>query len=295
MEMGKFLVMNNLIRSSVLHKGEVGIEIECCFDSYDAVATTVVDSIPSWKLEEDGSLRWANKCGVELVLKKPVIRDDVNSVLNEVDRYFRKFKVVESPSAGIHIHINIQDMEVIHVINMICLSILFEESLLKFSGPTRINNLFCKKINTHIGLIFSVSECINFGSFDLLNRVMSNNRYCFMNILPLLQYGSVEYRSLRSTKDMEVIKTWIKLLLKIKDFSIKFKTPLDLADFISNTEHSEIVEKCFEEMEGVINQYDTLDSIERGELNCLNICHSSDWVSDLDIFKNNRTIFFDAS
>ena len=94
--------------------GEIGIEIECegqnlCHEMYR-----------HWKVAPDGSLR---NNGVEYILRKPILREDVPLVLRYLNKkLLEQESVVEmGPRTSVHIHLNALDMPIQQVYTWICL------------------------------------------------------------------------------------------------------------------------------------------------------------------------------
>jgi hypothetical protein len=56
-------------------------------------------------------------------------------------------------------------------------------------------------------------------------------RYSAVNVCSIPKYGSLEFRSMRSTKDFNVIKDWCAILLALRDVVCKgFKNPKEVLD-----------------------------------------------------------------
>ena len=94
-------------------KGEIGVEIEAEFEH------PLMAAVPNpWRVDLDGSLRGY---AYEFVLKNPVSRGTINSALNKLEGCLSDHKILHSIRAGIHIHLNVQDLTIKQVLNfMMC-------------------------------------------------------------------------------------------------------------------------------------------------------------------------------
>src|SRR5690606_27696704 len=93
-----------------------------------------------WLVHADGSLRGES---AEYVLRNPLDRVGVEKALNYLSKKLDKAECNYSWRTSVHVHINMQKETLMTLYNLVCLAILFEDSLSKFSGPSRMGNLFC--------------------------------------------------------------------------------------------------------------------------------------------------------
>lgn len=208
-------------------KGLVGIEVEAEGDNLPEVVNKF------WKSDRDSSLKKADSW--EYVLKKPIELKDVPAALSSLQKAIEDNNGVvdESVRAGVHVHINVQDMELLHLFNMIVLYLTLEEVLVSYCGNNRQGNLFCLRASDARYLIHHIVSCI---STKRLSRLHTDEiRYASINLKALHQYGSVEFRAMRSTPDFGAINTWVNVLAKIKEASTQFKSPEDIIYNFSNS------------------------------------------------------------
>jgi len=206
-------------------KGEVGVEVEM-----EGVNLPDALDRKHWSVELDGSLRGES---YEYVFNGPADKqlafkrlDYLRKVLDE-----RKSGVADTGRAGVHVHVNVQDLTPKQVACFICMYYIFENTLLKFCGEDRVGNLFCLRTCDAEGALPVIIGAFNhphlrgFGTDDI--------RYAALNLNSLPKYGSVEFRAMKSTGDMEVIKKWIEMLLNIKEYSLSFDKPTDVVEGMS--------------------------------------------------------------
>lgn len=211
----------NLRRILGLQKtsGEVGIEIEVEGENIH------VPRGGYWEGVHDGSLRGE---GLEYVLRRPVPRFKVTSTLASLKRQWvnQGTRVDDAPRAGVHVHINMQDESLITLANFIVLYYTFESVLLKFCGEHREGNLFCLRLKDAEHVMDHLLQCVQVKNLAGLRT--DQIRYASLNLKALPQYGSLEFRGMRSTSALKEVKLWIDLLLSLKDAAKRYEHPSDI-------------------------------------------------------------------
>lgn len=202
--------------------GEVGIEIEVEGSNFPNLNYY-------WRRDHDGSLRGDS---AEYVLKSPVKRKTVRKALMYLKKNLSKGSVVsETNRTGVHVHINMLRQTNVQVFNMIVLYIIFEDLLVEWCGQDRVGNHFCLRVKDAKNLLRILRRCAEQGS--LASGFSDRVRYAALNINAMPRYGSLEFRALRGTVNPVTIETWVRLLLKIKDYSSKFETPFAILEEFS--------------------------------------------------------------
>ena len=94
----------------------------------------------SWKGVLDGSLR---NFGVEYIVKKPHTYEGIIHAIDEFAEYTKDIPFIENaPGTSVHVHINMQDEEILTIFTYITTWTLFENLLIEFCGEGRRTNLF---------------------------------------------------------------------------------------------------------------------------------------------------------
>lgn len=192
--------------------GEVAVEIEV---EGDRLTNSFNKSM--WFRENDGSLRGNS---AEYVMRHPVSRGDFPAVLDNLLSAFKSSGSIirETTRAGIHVHINVQDMTRIQLATFLCLYAIYEDTLTEYCGESRKGNLFCLRLSDAEALLDSYRQLV---SDDKLRRVSGSDwRYSAVNFCSLSKFGSLEFRAMRSTVDGDVINNWVDMLLKLKDYAM---------------------------------------------------------------------------
>lgn len=120
-----------------------------------------------------------------------------------------------SERCSVHVHVNCQDMTLEQISNVVLLYQVFERMLFDFVGNDRDKNIFCvpwSQANTCINIYNVIS---NWDYRQLRNW----QKYTALNLLPLMQKGTVEYRHLHGTHDVSKIMTWVNLLCCIHSYA----------------------------------------------------------------------------
>lgn len=184
--------------------GDAALEIEL-----EGQNLPTKDSSGYWKVVEDGSL----KGGLEYVMRVPGNLQYVEDSLDILLNLLKKSKVNDSYRAGIHCHINCQELTMRQLVNFICCYALVEDYLIDWCDPRRKGNHFCLKIKDAEFLPYTISKFIRTG--DIKHIQTDNIRYSAINLLSLFKFGSLEFRALESTCDKAKILKWVNVLLNL--------------------------------------------------------------------------------
>ena len=226
-------IMKDLLR--VRQKaGEVGIEIELEGDNLPT------EAFGSWRAERDGSLRGHS---VELVLQSPCARKDVGVRLKEVTSALKYAEVLDTGRAGVHVHINIQKLSEVQLVNFITLYLIYENLLVAWCGEKRVGNLFCLRTEDASGYLELLRHAISEREWRSLDT--DDVRYASMNLKALCTYGSLEFRAMRSTVDMRLLEQWVSLLLALKDSAHRYDDPIQIIEEFSVLGAEEAFKKVF--------------------------------------------------
>lgn len=171
-----------------------------------------------WHYEVDGSLR---NNGTEYI-SDPIPAKYAASALEFLNN---TLKINNTPSysrrTSIHIHINVQDLTLKQLQTFTLLYLSLETLLYKKAGSNRANSIFCVPLS-HAGYIpnllvlFEKSKILSIK--HLLNRW---HKYTGYNMMNVTTKGTVEFRHLPGTDDVQYISEWINLLVAIKEAATK--------------------------------------------------------------------------
>ena len=204
--------------------GRIGLEIEC--------EGTKLFNTPFkwWYAKSDGSLRAVGEeQPVEYVLKQPLDLADLNTALHYLDAQLKNAKshVMQSTRTSVHVHVNVQDMTLRQLYCYILLYIIFEEILVDWSGEQRAGNLFCLRAKDSEFYIRMLEDVLKKSS---LQDWREEVRYSSCNVASVTKFGSLEFRSMEGTVNIQRIMTWVELLLFLRDKSLTYDNPVEIVE-----------------------------------------------------------------
>lgn len=169
----------------------------------------------AFEAKEDGSLR---NSGWEFI-SEPKTYDATVKALNrffnnarrdDLDRdyYLSGNENNYSERTSIHVHTNCLDLTIEQVSSIFLLYQTTEDLLFEWVGRDRKDNIFCvpwsqTKLNYDI-----VTKIHNFIQYMSVDR----NKYTALNLVPLKELGTIEWRHMYGTDDMEVITRWLRII-----------------------------------------------------------------------------------
>ncbi len=215
---------------------DIGIEVEM------EGQPLPMDPPIGWRMEADGSLR-GQSC--EFVLNKPVPRAEKKKYLTNLAKCLIEAgtKQVDSDRCGVHIHVNIQELTTSQAMNFVTLYLIFEDLMVHYCGDEREGNLFCLRACDADMMLQMLRIC---HLRESLNEMANDHfRYASVNIAAVAKYGSLEFRALKTPKNVMDIEEWIDLILAIKDHSMAFETPKQMVESFSKIGAEKFLKNCF--------------------------------------------------
>ena len=233
-----------------------------------------------WRREVDGSLKAEETA--EYVLARPAKdENELLEALKYLDGLYKTYKsrVDDSVRAGVHVHINCQDLTIVELYTFICLYLVLENVLVKFCGQWREGNLFCLRASDAEFLLEELAAAIETGSHR--NILWSDNlRYASINVKALGDYGSLEFRAMRGTRDLNLIGQWALLLYHLKEASKGFQNPADVVQRFSLETPLTFIKNVlgpFEKMVAISDKKEYEAMLYEGMRNAQDIAYTTDW------------------
>jgi len=192
--------------------GDLGIEIEMEGARPFPDGQSVEDA--NWRCEADGSLRGYS---MEYIVAEPIKAGQVGAQLQSLRDILTEAKVkpVYSFRAGVHVHINVQDMTPHQLGSFAALYYCLEAPLVKYCGERREGNLFCLRNEDAEFALFTLENALRSGDLALLGTDML--RYSSMNLRAVTRYGSLEFRAMETQPDLSKIEEWCAMLIRLRD------------------------------------------------------------------------------
>ena len=250
-------------------KGDLGIEIE-------VEGRGLPQAVPMWRREDDGSLRGEETA--EYVFARPYTLAQSIEALNNLKGEYVKYdtRVDDSVRAGIHVHVNVQDLSIIELFNFITIYLVLEEVLVDHCGEGRQGNLFCLRAMDAGFLIAELRRAVAKRQFLALHR--DELRYSSMNVKSLSTYGSLEFRAMRGTDDMGRILDWAKLLLGLREVAKTFNCPKAVIKGYSEAEASSFVARCLGEYaDKFLADPEALRKVRAGMRRAQDVAYAVNW------------------
>jgi hypothetical protein len=117
--------------------------------------------------------------------------------------------LVKGPDAftnrtSIHVHANCLNLDMTEVRQIILLYALFEEAFFMMVSPARRNNIHC--------VALTETPLTSYYKLDLSSLIGRWSKYTALNIKPLTQYGTIEFRHMHGTSDLVLVTEWLNLI-----------------------------------------------------------------------------------
>lgn len=203
--------------------GDIGVEVE--MEGRLNFLNNPQPAALNWDCKDDGSLR-GQSC--EWVLREPQPLDKALAEVNTLYKHMKKLKSVLNPSrrCGVHVHVNCQELTEQQVYVYIALYMTFENLLARWCGEDREGNLFCLRSEDAEELVFALCHARKRGR---LSHIMTDEyRYAGLNVTAIRKFGSLEFRTLGTPRHPKKIRSWIKMLYRMRGASQMFAQPKDI-------------------------------------------------------------------
>jgi hypothetical protein len=206
----------------------VGVELE--IENIPNGATWYQERTGSfWSVVEDGSLRPRNEAW-EFVSRPAML----GTTLAELRLLFQKFGFNDdnySDRTSVHVHTNVQDFTQAQIANLALVYPVFESVLFQFvnhykakekQGYCRDTNLYCVpwsqcRMNRNF-----IEKFFDDPSIFVPDRRGLGTRqwekYTALNFIPISEKGTVEWRHMHGTADMEKLSIWLNIIGSVMKF-----------------------------------------------------------------------------
>jgi len=175
-----------------------------------------------WTFHEERSIR---DQGAEYVFTSPMFGKDAYEAIKSLMEYAKQEGWRSSLRTGIHVHIDARDLSVPQLQGMCLLYALFEPAIYRWVGDNRATNVFCLPwyaaeggLRDATGVVRNAIAEQSRGLAQGTTRQAASlvNRYAGMNMNSLVEHGSIEFRQLKTTLDLERVVNWINIVQSIK-------------------------------------------------------------------------------
>lgn len=210
---GQTPVIHSVVPSTtIVGTRAVGIEIEV----ENAAELFVMDAPQYWAVKTDSSLR--NE-GAELVLRAPLAGLDLQRALQELAKIFHSCpRCHVSERTSVHVHVDCRDLSTKQVQCVLTTYVAAESALYMLGGKHRYDNIYCPGVSAALEQM-SVMRYIMGKRSAFIRGVGSWCKYTGINLAPLANFGSIEFRAHEGTTDTRRVREWVNILLLMFDYA----------------------------------------------------------------------------
>jgi len=215
----------------------IGVEIELEGISHYSPGSALPNIFYNWRAVEDGSLR----NGTEFIFKEPFKAKNITASLEIMNQFLAAYRavtgtgVIVNERCSVHVHLDVRELDGQELNNLILVYLLFEKVLFEYISPTRSKNNYCRpladssfKATLH-NLLTIKSDNLTYDLIRIISR--DCDKYSALNVLPVQNFGSVEFRHMPGTDDTTKIFDWINVILALKVAARSFSVQELLAVF----------------------------------------------------------------
>lgn len=233
------------------NKTHVGIEVEV--EGIRTTGSVLIEQehgIALWSNIEDGSLRNNGREYVSLPVSGDMVEFSLATLHTELTRNPSCNRHEFSHRTSVHIHVDMSDMTTENIATLLITYLFVEPFLYNYAGGDRDVNIFTVPLNDCHGYIEDISKYLsNFNVPDyLFSLVRRWDKYTGMNLLPLLEKNTIEFRHMRGNIDVNRLLSWIDSLLQLKAFAKdnNYKDILNIISEVNTTsEYNGFVRRIF--------------------------------------------------
>lgn len=186
----------------------VGLELEIEFPAGEQ--GRLREAGPQFRIDNDGSLRNNGREIITLPLKTKFVE-------TLLERFYHVNNIGEgnySDRTSTHVHMNVQDLTWDQLRTMALVYQVVERLLFNFVGHERVDNIFCVpwfQSGISVSILNKIKE-----SPGIVKQWM---KYSALNLIPVSDQGTLEFRHLHGTCDVPLILNWINLLASIRRYA----------------------------------------------------------------------------
>ncbi len=184
----------------------VGIELE--IENCPTIGQSKLQ--PYWHATRDGSLR---NNGVEYISNPLKVSRAEQALDHLLNKLLGTCELSYSSRTSTHIHMNVRTLTIPQIQSLVLTYMIFEKALFNWVGHDREKNIFCVPLHS---VVITRNFCQNLDTLRI-----DWEKYTALNLAPITNRGTIEFRHLNGTRDIRRIMTWINFLLCLKKFALR--------------------------------------------------------------------------
>lgn len=178
-----------------------------------------------WAEHEEGSLK---DNGAEYAFATPLFGVDAYNALEWLVSHAKTSEWKCTKRTGIHVHLDVRDLTVPQLAGTCILYAALEPILYHWIGDSRDCSHFCIPLyradEALLGACSIIKSAIQDDKEDehsSLSLASENHRYAGFNLQALFKFGSIEFRQLQTTHDLQRIVDWINIIMSLKNTALR--------------------------------------------------------------------------
>ena len=188
----------------------VGIEIEQEYTQERTYSQAMgLRNSTYWRTKPDGSLRYF---GVEFcsnILYPGNVDDALKEVYDSLNRGTFSWRT------GIHVHIDVSDLDEEQLRSVCELYSVLEPLIFQWEGNERETSRFCVPWYTCPAAVRTMLGRIGGKSYEVQDAFDRFGKYSALNLTSIPRFGTIEFRHLQTTNDMDKLRKYVNLCLAI--------------------------------------------------------------------------------
>lgn len=236
------------------------------------------DNTPGmWRVERDSSLKTAEAW--EYVMKGPEYLTGVKGALDALQGVYNALgsQVHDSVRAGVHVHMNVQKWNIKQLLTFSICYYVLEDHLLRWCGENREGNLFCLRTRDAEYVLFQILKVLTERNIKYLQNDII--RYSSLNYCSLFKYGTIEFRGMRGTPDLETIFKWVQMIDELRTTSQGFGSPVEVLDFLSGSGEEDLMKTLLPSFYKDLVAKDSATVIRNSARRVQMIAYGIDWAA----------------
>lgn len=217
-------------------------------------------AVRGWSYTPDGSLR---NNGLEYVLRVPDrSRERLVTHITNLLAVANDMNYAATVRTGIHVHVNAQEWTSEQLRSILIAYCLAEPALYAYCGEYRDQNPYCIPCYASSRDIVATFEALNAAdkqaliqAQQILNHV---NKYSGLYTGPLVRHGSIEFRQLLTTLDVERAIEWVDIIQAVCAYGLQ----RDLARALLTEDADELALNMVRSIPGLAPHVRALDEYE---------------------------------
>lgn len=214
----------------------VGIEVELenCVNLPGAIA--------GWTMTEDGSLQNHGKEFVSVPLRLNAVNPALATLQEVIDRngFAASFR------CGVHVHWNVGHWTQQDLWRFYLVYLAYENLIYRYVTDARAQSVFCTPLQSTEFPAMLAHDKGNKTAPNLDYFIRRSTKYSGLNLLPLAQHGTIEFRHLGGTDRLADVCQWITIIENLVRLSFEVSVE-QLIQINTTSEYKQWIDRVFPE------------------------------------------------